>query len=464
MSIVDWLAAPLLLVLLVAAGQLVAARLPGTRPQRLVVGFVAGAVLLHATLSLFDVAGWRWRLAVVLPLLLVVGALALATARGRATTPTAKPGWGDGVALLAVLGFAALAHTGWIAIPDFIYHWGLKAHRFLLAGHVDYGYLAQPLGWVFHPDYPNLYPELLAVTAMLGGWRESALLLWSPLLLALVAIAVREALVVESVAPFRRHAIVAFVVLGCGGFAIANLMAGAADWLLALALAAALPALLSPPSTAGDVQLGLCAALAAGAKQEGLVMAVALVGVQLGRRFWRGPRPGLASSAALLAPPALVIAYSWWRVAHHHLLQSYDKGLPTWDRLVVALSAVAKELVAPAWHGLALLVLALPLLLVVPRLRPFVAVAGLHVAAYLMSCAGQDTDTRLLVVTTFTRIVLQLFPATVAAGAIGLFATRGGRGRPLPLEGQGDGGTGVELNQREGVGRGVAAGSARGVA
>ncbi|HET9769233.1 MAG TPA: hypothetical protein VFS60_20485, partial [Thermoanaerobaculia bacterium] len=373
---------------------------------------------------LFDVVGWRWRLAVVLSLLLVGGALALAMARGRAAAPTAKPGWGDIVALLAVLGFAALAHTGWIAIPDFIYHWGLKGHRFLLAGHVDYGYLAQPLGWVFHPDYPNLYPELLAVTAMLGGWRESALLLWSPLLLSLVAIAVREVLVFEGVPPFRRHAVVAFVALGCGGFAIGNLMAGAADWLLALALAAALPALLSPPSTTSDVQLGLCAALAAGAKQEGVVMAVALVGVQLGRRVWRGPRPGFASLAALLAPSALVIAYSWWRVAQHHLLQSYDKGLPTWDRFVVTLGAIAKELVAPAWHGLALLLLALPLMLVVPRLRPFVAVAGLHLAAYLAGCAGQDTDTRLLVVTTFTRIVLQLFPATVAAMAVAAFAER----------------------------------------
>jgi hypothetical protein len=423
-SFADWLAAPLLLLLLAGAGQLFAAWLPGTLPQRLVVGFVGGAALLHATLSLFDVVGWRWRLAVVLPLLLVVGAFALVRSRDRAAAATVKPGWGDVVALLAVLGFAALAHTGWIAIPDFIYHWGLKGHRFLLAGHVDYGYLAQPFGWVFHPDYPNLYPELLAVTAMLGGWRESALLLWSPLLLALVAVAVREVLVVETVAPFRRHAVVAFVALGCAGFAIANLMAGAADWLLALALAAALPALLSPPSITGDVQLGLCAALAAGAKQEGLVMAVALVGVQLSRWFWRGPRPGLASAAALLAAPALVIAYSWWRVAQHHLLQSYDKGLPTFDRLVVALGAIAKELVAPAWHGLALLLLALPLLLVVPRLRPFVAVAGLHVAAYLASCAGQDTDTRLLVVTTFTRIVLQLFPATIAAMAVALFAER----------------------------------------
>jgi hypothetical protein len=151
-------------------------------------------------------------------------------------------------------------------------------------------------------------------------------------------------------------------------------------------------------------------------------MAAALVVVQLGRRILRRTRPSARGLAALLAPPALVVAYTWWRIAQHHLLQSYDKGLPSWDRLVVALAAIATELVAPAWHGLALLVLALPLLLRVPRLRPFVAVAGLHVAAYLASCAGQDTDTRLLVVTTFSRIVLQVFPATVAAIAVAVFA------------------------------------------
>jgi len=219
----------------------------------------------------------------------------------------------------------------------------------------------------------------------------------------------------------RRHAVVAFVALACAGFAIGNLMAGAADWLLALALAAALPALLVPPSTAGDAQLGICAALAAGAKQEGLVMAAAFVAVALARHLRRRRRPRAFGLAALLGPPALVVAYTWWRIGQHHLLQSYDKGLPAWDRLLVAVAAIARELVAPAWHGLALLVLALPLLLFVPRLRPFVAVAGLHLAAYLASCAGQDTDTRLLVVTTFSRIVLQLFPATVAALAVAAF-------------------------------------------
>lgn len=424
MSAIAWLAAPLVLVALAAAGRPIAALLPATRPQRIVVAFVAGAVLLHVVLSLLDVAGVRWRLGLVALPLLALAIVGFARRPRLAPRATAPPSWGDVVALLAVLGFAALASTGWITIPDFIYHWGLKGHRFLFAGHVDYAYLAQPLGWVFHPDYPNLYPELLAVTAMLGGWRESALLLWSPLLFALVLVSVREVLVAEGVTLDRRNAVVAFVALACGGFAIGNVMAGAADWFLALALAAALPALLAAPSTTGDVQTGLCAALAAGAKQEGLVMAVALVAVQLSRWFWRGRRPSAPGLAALVLPPMSVVTYSWWRIAQHHLLQAYDKGLPTWARTIATLRLVAKELLAPSWHGLALLLLALPLLLLVPRLRPFVAVAGLHLAGYLASCAGQNTNTELLVVTTFTRIALQLFPATVAATAIAVFGTR----------------------------------------
>lgn len=396
-----------------------------TRAQRLVLGFVGGCLLLHLELSLFDLLGWRWSLALVLPPLVVAAAFGLFLTRRSSAQPSASAplGWGDALALLAVIVFAALAWTGWIAIPDFIYHWGLKGHRFLLAGHVDYAFLAQPNGWVFHPDYPNLYPELLATTAMVTGWREPVLLLWSPLLLLLTVVAVRELLVQEQVPTHRRHAVVAFVAFGCTAFAIANLMAGAADWLPALALAGALPALLAPPSRRGDWQLALCAALAAASKQEGLTLAIFLAAVQLSRWFWRGRRPGPRGFTLLLVAPTLVVAYTWWRIAHHHLLQSYDKGLPTLHRLLATLRLVAEEIVAPEWYGLSLLLLALPVLLFAPRLRPFAAVACLQLAAYVASCAGQDTDTRLLVVTTFTRFVLQLWPATVAAIAVALFAS-----------------------------------------
>jgi hypothetical protein len=413
-----WLPAPLLLLLLVAAGHSIARWIPGTVSQRVVTALVAGALLLHLLLTTLDAIGVRWNAGIVVGALVIVAAIGW---RPTVALPSARPGWGDLLALGAVIVFAALAWTLWITFPDFIYHWGLKAHRYLLTGHVDYGFLAQPGNWAIHPDYPSLFPELLATTASLGGgWDERALLLWSPLMMLFVLAAARELLAVERVAAFRRHAVVALVAFAVAAFAIANLMAGAADWLLALALVAALPALLAAPSTARDLQLGLCAALAAASKQEGLVMAAMLVVAQLVRR-WRARAPiGWLGGGGLVVLPASVVACHAIRVAQHHLFQHYDKAAPSPARLGAVLHAMGNELVSPVWSGLALLLLVLPLLVLAPRLRPFVAVAGLHLLAYVVVCAGQPSDEQasFLVLTTFTRIVLQLLPATLAGAAV----------------------------------------------
>ncbi|HEV7786574.1 MAG TPA: hypothetical protein VGQ28_14605, partial [Thermoanaerobaculia bacterium] len=54
--------------------------------------------------------------------------------RGRGEGPGwGNLGWGDALALFALAVFAALALSGWIAMPDYVYHWGLKGHRFYLA-------------------------------------------------------------------------------------------------------------------------------------------------------------------------------------------------------------------------------------------------------------------------------------------------------------------------------------------
>jgi hypothetical protein len=418
-----WLPAPLLLVLLVAAGHSIARRIPGTIGQRVVTAFVAGAVLLHLLLSALDTIGLRWSAAIVIVPLLLAAALGWRPTR---VVASAGPGWGDLLALGAVLVFAALAWTLWITFPDFIYHWGLKAHHDLLAGHVDYAFLAKPDHWAIHPDYPSLFPELLATTALVGGgWDERALLLGSPLLLLLVLVAVRELLVVEGVSSFRRNTVVALLAFTLAAFAVANLMAGAADWLLVLALVGAMPALLASPSNAADLQLGLCAALAVASKQEGVVMAAALVAVQLVRHRRTRLPIGWLSGAALVALPASIFAYHAARVAQHHLLQPYDKAVPSAARIGAVLLAMGNSLVSPVWSGLALLLLVLPFLVLARPLRPFVAVASLQLFAYVVVCAGQPSDEQasFLVLTTFTRIVLQLLPATLAAAAVAWLGT-----------------------------------------
>jgi hypothetical protein len=403
-----------------------------------VVAVLAAAVPLHLLLSALTLAGVRWSRATVLaPLGALVLAAAIAAFRShRRATPGPAPGWGDVVALFAVLAFGAFAASRWIANPDFVYHWGLKGHRFWLAGGVDYPFLARPWNWVIHPDYPNLLPELHALTALLAGrWQEPGPMVLSPCFLALTLLAVRASLAETGVPPFARQAFVAATALACAAFGIGYRMAGAADWLPALALAAALPPLLARPSPAADVEVGLCAAFAAASKMEGMPLAAFLVAVQLARHA-AARRPVRPLGLAALALPALLVVGHWLAmVAHHHLLQPSNVGPLRLGHLVAAAPAIRRSLLLMEWHGAPLLLLvALPLLLVRGRVRAFAAVAWLQVGFYLWTYAVTPVDPVQLVLTTLPRFVLQLLPATAAAAAVGWLAaseTPATEGEPL---------------------------------
>ncbi|HEY4593198.1 MAG TPA: hypothetical protein VIJ61_12365, partial [Thermoanaerobaculia bacterium] len=168
-------AVPVLLGLL---GSRLAAGLAAPRDgalYRATLYFLAGAVVLHLLLTLLDLAGVPWH-----PLLLVAsgGALYVLGRRFLPRRPERSgdrpnfpsgPGWGDGIALLVLAAFTLLALSHWITFSDFVFHWGLKGRRFFVARGVDYTYLARRWNWVIHPDYPNLLPELYAVTALLAG-------------------------------------------------------------------------------------------------------------------------------------------------------------------------------------------------------------------------------------------------------------------------------------------------------
>ena len=123
----------------------------------------AGLVVLHGLLLGLDLAGIRWsRLSIGIPVL-ALAALGLRR-RGRVaeTRPRRHPlGWGDGLAAGTIAVFAILALARRVANPDFIYHWGLKAKRFALAGGVDLPFLQAGWNSYAHPDYPNLVPNPL---------------------------------------------------------------------------------------------------------------------------------------------------------------------------------------------------------------------------------------------------------------------------------------------------------------
>jgi hypothetical protein len=413
---------------------------PLVRPEdgalyRAVMALFAGSLTFHFLLAGLDAVGIPWH-----PVLIAVGIALLGLAAWRFVPwgpdePARFPsdlGWGDGVAFAAWLTFTLFAVSLWITLPDFVYHWGVKGARFALVRGIDYEYLARSWNWVAHPDYPNFVPEFYAGSALLAGhFDPAALMLWSAVWFGGGLVCGREALRrlgkdikdgKDREGRFARQAGLAAVALGAAAFGIGHIQAGGADWLITLALLAAVPPLLAPPSRETDLQIGLIAAFACASKVEGVTLGAFLIAAQLLRRLeWRrlGPRLlrlGLPAAAVVLPWLAAVRAY--------HLFQEFNAGSFDPDKAAVIGPALLTAFRMPAWHGLSfLLPLLLPLLWLDRRLRPLAAVVTLQLAFYLYVYFTARVGTDFLVTSSFPRLALHLLPA-VAIGAIGLDGLR----------------------------------------
>lgn len=390
-------------------------------PHRCVVYGMTGALVLHLLLTALDALGIPWH-----PLLL---AALLAAAIGlahrflpRPQEPARLPsdlGWGDALALFALLVFTCTAVTLWTMTPDFIYHWGIKGSRFFLHRGVDYAWLARPWHWVLHPDYPNLLPELFATSALFAGrFEPHAQMLWTSLFFLGMLASAREGLrIVED--RWMHQAVPAILGLTAALFGMGHLMAGAADWMIAGAFLTAVPALLRPPDRAGDWQIGIAAGFAAASKIEGAPFALILTGTQLLRRIFAERRLDWRAALRLGLPAAAVGAPWLVRVFHHRLFLGSNSGPFEWKRSEVIFPALAEALADPAWHGLSLLVLLGPVLLLVRRTRPVGAVATLQLLFYLYVYFTAPVETRYYVLTSFSRLIFHLIPALLVAGAVG---------------------------------------------
>lgn len=386
---------------------------------------MSGAVVLHVLLTLLDFARVPWS-----PLLLIVlGAVLFALARRFLPRNSSRArlssdfGWGEGIALFALAVFILIALTGWITMPDFVYHWGIKGKHFYLARGVDYSYLSKAWNWYTHPDYPNLVPELFAVTALLaGGFDLPAMMLGTGVVFALLLAATREGLRQGGVDRFTRQAGLALVALAIAAFGVGYQMAGAADWMLALAAAAAVPPLLRPPDRTGDFQIATAAAFAAAAKMEGVPLAGILALVQLARRPWRlasERRPSLGAALRLGLPIAAVVLPWWGRMRYHHLALAINSGPFRLSRAGTILRSVLETLGTPEWHGFILAVFLPPLLLLHRRTRAFAAAATLQLLFYLFTYfTGGLEDVHFFVISNFARLAFQLVPASLVAALV----------------------------------------------
>jgi hypothetical protein len=415
------LLAPLgLAVLLAVAGR----RLSGAAGSASrVSGALTGLVAFHLLVTLLDILGVQWSpaLLLALPALVLVLALRFLSRPAAGARLPSRLGWGDGLALFALVVFTLLALTAWTATPDFIFHWGIKGHRFFLARGVDYAWLAQHWNWAIHPDYPNLMPELFAATALLAGRFDVAgMMLWTGIFFALLLAGVREALREAGSGPFYRQAGIALVALAVAAVGMGHLMAGATDWMIALAVVAAMPALLRSPDRAGDFEVGVAAAFAAASKIEGVPLAGFLVLVQLARRLRADRRLDPGTVLRLVLPPAAVGLPWLARVLHHGLLQTSNSGAFEISRAAEIGPALLEALATPAWHGFILAVfLPLPLLFQ-PQVRAVAMVVSLQLFFDFYVYFTAPVDTRFYVLSSFARLAFQVVPAILVAAVVAL--------------------------------------------
>lgn len=454
-----WLAALALPLLLLFAGRFLVPPAEGEGAAgRAVTALLAGMVGFGLLLGVLTWCGIPWYPAVVLitPWLAAVAARQAWRRLGRGPAGIdphgpvpAEPrwpsdfGWGDAVALLALLAFALLAVTEWITTPDFVYHWGIKAEHFFLARGADWQFLAESWNYVVHPDYPHLLPSLYAATALLAGrFHAPSLMLWSVLFQGLTLLVAREAWRVAGVGRAARQAGIAFLGLALTAYCVAYLVAGGADQMIALALVAGLPPLLGSAGWGprAGLRLGIVAAFAATSKMEGLPLAGFLVGAFLLGAWRHGPRSWRArwQTAAAAALPSAVAVTPWLiGIQRHRLFQPSNDGPLNWSRSDEILPAMLESAWTPELHGLPWLVVLVPLLALWPgrragRVRLFTLVASAQLLFYFLAYFASTLDARFYVLSSFARLLFQLLPAAVIAAIAIMGAVAGTRTGETP--------------------------------
>lgn len=389
---------------------------------------VAGLVGLHLAEVALYALGIPWNAATLAGALALL-AMAAHLASRRAAVPAAGPltggwpalGWGDAVALLCLAAVAVCAARLWMVYADFIFHWGIKGEKFFLARGFDFEFLTQPWNGMRHPEYPNLFPGLLAATAFVaGGFDEPAMMLWTAVSFFALLAAGREVLRATGVSRPAAQATLALLALGSAMFGIGYSLGGSPDWVMALVPLAAWPLLLRPADGASDLRLGLLAALAAATKIEGLPLAAFLAAVYLarrGRERWRAI-PAVVLPAALVVGPWL--AYG----LHYHLLGGVGERELSLRFAGTIARAALDTLAVPQWHGAGFLVLLVPALLFCRPARPAALVASLQLLfyayVYLSTPHPSAEAAEYFVRSNLPRLAFHLWPVALVGFAVAL--------------------------------------------
>ncbi len=321
-------------------------------------------------------------------------------------------------ALLLALGFASatfIAVRQPLSLGDYLAVWGLKARAIHASGDLSAVFRVDPAGEFSHPEYPPLWPLLLAGTArLLGRYDELLLALLRPLLLALAA----GLTFARTRAPLPWRLLAAAALTLMPYFQTAAYTGYAEALLLVLSLAAFLLLESPSPSPFTPAAAGLLLALASLTKQEGVVALLVAVALLAAARRFR--------DAAVVAGTGFgigVLPWSLYRGVHgisglaDFRLADFQPARPL--RALATLGDLALLPALPWLLGAALLLALAPG--VRHGRRPLFAGAGAYAALLVLSFAFAHVDVAWLVTWTWDRLALlpvaALLPALFEAAA-----------------------------------------------
>jgi hypothetical protein len=278
--------------------------------------------------------------------------------------------------LLLAVGIASAAVVAMrepFSLGDYVSIWGLKARALFRSGSLASLFRVDPEGEFSHPEYPPLWPLVLASFSGLSGRYDDLVVtsLWPLLVVFAAVLAIRAT---RDCGPCRVLA----------GAAVALLpywqrYPGYAEGLLLVFVLAALGEINALETDRGaPVRLALFLTLAAWTKPEGVVVAIAAAAVLLGARRLRAGLFVFVSVVLLsVLPWALLVS----RLAPHAPPTAFSFGRFSASNV----AAAARELIADAAPDAGWLAGVLLLLALAPetrrRRRGVLAACGLYAVA-----------------------------------------------------------------------------------
>ncbi len=348
--------------------------------------FISGSLILYLFLISLTIFKIEWNRIYILSFLLLLVILPTTSIKFIKQTSLNKK-----VIIFAITSIllTTLSVSGIAVASDYIFQWGIKGYKFALAKKIDWNFLKER-AYLIHPDYPLLYPVLMAAYTTVAGDLSPH----HHLLINLPFIATIYSL-------FLTLNINAFISLSL--FLLTTLLAPRWSGHPDLAIAAytlSVIYLLNTKVDKKDIILGVVIFSLIQTKIEGIAIALFTTVYYF-----------LNEKRFLKIATSFIVSFMLWflPVLHFELWNKENTSIFSLNKLIQSLHLVIQVAISSWYGGGIIIILAIFFLLKSPNRGTSILFMQLIFILYVYSSAPQELN--LLIPTSFTRLIFQLTPS-----------------------------------------------------